>query len=83
MIISDEQAHAAAVYLRTSHGASGPIECHVPSDVIARACEAASAAPDTRPDRVEEARARLSGTVPDAGEVASKMLSRIVSDSLR
>lgn len=83
MIISDEQARLAADYLRHPAARAASVqECSVSSDVLAEAIDIASHAPDVREERVEEARLRLKADV-SADEIASKMLSRIVSDALR
>lgn len=85
MIISDEQARLAARYARTHNGE--PVATSAPDDVsselIARATAAARSAPDIRSERVEDARVRLDTGELDAHDVATKILSRIVSDSLR
>lgn len=84
MIISDEQARAAAAYLKST-GLKPCIghACVVPDEVIRMAVRAAEEAPDLREDRVAEARERLGSGSVDSSEVAEKMLSRIVSDALR
>lgn len=53
------------------------------SDFLARIMRAIEDSPDTRSDRVEAARRRLDQGRPDSREVAEKMVSRIISDSLR
>jgi len=84
MIISDEQARLAADYLLAScstHecGASGAV-----SDVtIAAARAVAERTPETRSDRVLRARAHLRTPEYTSRDIASKMISRIISDSLR
>jgi len=84
MIISEEQAKLAARYARSSiqSPCRSPHE-EVSAELIERATAAATAAPDIRAQRVEDARVRLDSGELDAREVATKMLSRIVSDSLR
>ncbi len=86
MIISDEQAKLAAAYLRERKTPvqGGPSEAALdtPTDLVDRARAAIAALPDTRADRVSEAKEQLAA-LPGAQDVASKMLSRIVSDSLR
>lgn len=83
MIISDEQARLAAQQLRTPLAtADGRPSSNVPQEVLAQAVEIASKAPDVRIERVAEARERLVGEL-GGDEIASKMLSRIVSDALR
>lgn len=85
MIISDEQARLAAHAASQSHktDAAMPVAPDVSNDVIARALARAAAAPDIRTGRVEDAKERMHAGGPDARDVATKMLSRIVSDSLR
>ncbi|MDZ4169047.1 MAG: flagellar biosynthesis anti-sigma factor FlgM [Coriobacteriia bacterium] len=84
MIISDEQAKLAAQFC-----AGGPCvatSSHIPvsAEFIAQVHDVVDRQPEIRADRVAEARQRLlSGGTLDCGEVARKMISRIVSDSLR
>jgi hypothetical protein len=84
MIISNEQAQAAAAYLKLhqSHDCERGA-CSVSADVIAKARAAVEMAPELRLDRVNEARERMGAGAVDSREVAEKMLSRIVSDALR
>jgi hypothetical protein len=84
MIISEEQAKLAARDAR-SHGAisSDPQHSDVPQELIELATAAAKSAPDIRPQRIEDARERMGAGALDSRDVATKMLSRIVSDSLR
>ena len=84
-MISDEQAHMAAHHLAD---APAPFTSHDPNpdvapDVIERARAAALLAPDAREDRVVQAKARLLVGLPDSHEIAAKMVSRVVVDSLR
>jgi len=83
MIISDEQARLAAQYMRSGPHRTATPAVEVPSELMDRVREILAACPECRDERVEEARDRMAHGHPDAGEVASKMLSRIVSDSLR
>lgn len=83
MIISDEQARLAAQYMST-----GPHEAHapaieLPSELMDRVRAVMASCPECRTERVEEARFRLAHGEPDSHDVASKMVSRIISDSLR
>lgn len=84
MMISDEQARLAADYLLASCSAH---ECGAPSAVsdvtFAAACAVAERTPDTRSDRVLRARALLGSPEYTSRDIASKMISRIISDSLR
>lgn len=84
MNISDEQVRRAMEILRSGQYADS--ESHFPDvdpKVIERAMQAVAATPDMRPDRIEHARWMIAEHPPSADEVAAKMLSRIVSDSLR
>ena len=88
MIISDEQARRAREYLRdtgpTQASCTGcTVPDDLPQDLMDKVRAAVLAAPETRKDRVEHARAVLSGTGFSGAEVADKMIARIVSDSLR
>jgi len=84
MIISDEQARLAARYARTRGEEHLESSCDdVSSELIALATAAAESAPDIRSSRVADAKVRLEAGELDAHEVATKILSRIVSDSLR
>ncbi len=85
MIISDEQARLAARDARShceEYGATPAID-DVSSELIALATATARSAPDIRSERVEDAKIRLDTGELDARDVATKILSRIVSDSLR
>ena len=83
MIISEEQALLAARYLSTSHPSAPVLEAAVSADVLAAARAVAEETPETREDRVSEAREHMGAGVFHPYEVASKMISRIISDSLR
>lgn len=54
----------------------------VPPELVDRVREFLAGMPDTRPDRIADARKRLEDA-PSAEEVADKMIARIISDSLR
>lgn len=83
MIISDEQALLAFRLLREGALATGSGHEAVSDELFSQAVAAAVAAPDTRPERVAEARARCAQGPLDSQDIANKMISRIVSDSLR
>lgn len=83
MMISEEQAKAAAVYIKAQRPCA-PIEgTDVPAAVVDRAREAAESAPDVRPERVDDAVRRMRAHSVDSHEIAEKMISRIISDALR
>lgn len=83
MIISDEQALLAAQYLLSGPSVDTHVSADVPDHLIAAARAIVDETPETRDDRVLEARAYLGSGSLDSHEVASKMISRIISDSLR
>lgn len=55
----------------------------VSPEVLAAAFAVVESTPDTNPQRVADARNHLAGTRADSRAVASMMIQRIVSDSLR
>lgn len=87
MMISDEQVQLALAYLH-GHGTDVPQRHVVEPDrgitpeFVERVKRELALMPETRVDRVADARDFLSAGV-DHGQVADKMLGRIVSDSLR
>lgn len=83
MIISDEQALRVAEYLGCYPTRIDlPFQCRVCSDVVDRARSVAMNSPDSRQDRVEDAKARLVNGLPNSTEIATKMVSRILCDSI-
>jgi predicted neutral ceramidase superfamily lipid hydrolase len=84
MIISDEQVQRALDYLHTptAHEADVPT-CTVSEDLVARVRQALQELPETREERVNEAKERLQGDPPSADDVAAKIIGRVISDSLR
>lgn len=84
MIISDEQARLAALYMRnTDPAADITVAAEVSDELMARVRQAVDDSPDCRTDRVTEAREHLAQGDFTSTEVAGKMVARIVSDSLR
>lgn len=84
MMISDEQARLAADYLLASCNAHDCGASSAVSDVtFAAACAVAERTPDTRSDRVNRARALLGSPEYTSRDIASKMISRIISDCIR
>jgi hypothetical protein len=51
--------------------------------LLSRAVEVALAAPEIRSDRIAQAAYVAEGYLPDAESVASKLLGRLISDSIR
>jgi hypothetical protein len=86
MIISDEQVRLACEYLHhnSDHMA---VDCHPHAgaslELIERVRMSLSGVPETRHDRVEEARAMMATEGPSADVIAQKMIGRIISDSIR
>lgn len=85
MIISDEQVRLALRDLQytTKHDGVEPATGEVSTDLLKRICDNLAELPETRGERVAQARADMAGGGPPADAVASKMLGRIISDSLR
>lgn len=86
MMISDEQVRRAVEYLRTSD--EYPEPAVQPSDpaaieLVDRVVEALRDVPDVRSDRVEHARVLVNDALPPSSELASKLIGRVVSDSIR
>ena len=84
MMISEQQALAAATHLRSGECACDRRDFRdVPADLLAAAANAARLTPDIDASRVLNAVAFLSTGPMDSREIASMMLKRMVSDSLR
>lgn len=83
MIISDEQARLAAQALRQPSACGGRPHATVSPELFDRVYAAVLETPETRSERVREAMHYLDAGVPDPHEIARKMISRIISDSLR
>ena len=84
MMISKEQAHAAAVQLRMSAQSRRTARStDVSPEVLAAAFAVAEGTPDTSPERIAEARTFLAHDGADSRVVASMMIQRIISDALR
>jgi anti-sigma28 factor (negative regulator of flagellin synthesis) len=83
MIISDAQAKLATEHLRHQAPVAPSPHPEVSSDLLRRVMREVAEVPDTREERVAEAREWLAEGDIDAHDVASKMLSRIAADSIR
>jgi transcription elongation GreA/GreB family factor len=87
MIISEEQVQLALRDLQNTAGGHAATTdghvCEVPVELLERISERLSVLPDTRSERIEQARADLADGTLSADDVACKMLGRIISDSLR
>ena len=83
-MISKEQAHAAAEQLRTMGSAiPGHHSVEISPEVFAAAFAVVESTPDTNPRRMAEAHHFLESESTDCRAVASMMIQRIISDSLR
>jgi hypothetical protein len=86
MIISDEQVRLACEYLHHNSGQPAfPIHPHVAAspELVERVRVSLAGIPETRHDRVEEARAMMATDAPSCDVIAQKMIGRIISDSIR
>lgn len=86
MMISEEQVRRAVEYLRTSDEHTEPLpEGSEPgrAELVDRVVEALRELPDIREDRVEHARVLMDEALPSSGELATKLIGRVVSDSIR
>lgn len=87
MIISEEQVRLALEYLHTTDpdidrriiDPSGGVT----PELVERIKTQLEGMPETRLDRVAEARELIAGTSPSSSDVAAKMIGRIISDSIR
>jgi hypothetical protein len=87
MIISDKQVELVRDYLHTqlespSTPATVP-SAGVSPDLMARVRREIALAPETRDDRVAEARELIASQGMSSDDVAAKMIGRILSDSIR
>jgi hypothetical protein len=86
MMISDEQVEQVLAFVRsggTCGERTGCVSRSLSPDLAERIEASMAAAPDVRSDRLERARTHLAGGTVSADEVASKLIGRVVSDSLR
>jgi hypothetical protein len=84
MMISHEQARAAALHIHEAEAVPRDwVRPEVSPDLIAAAVAVARDAPDADPERIADVQAYREGRCVDSRAVASMMLQRIVSDSLR
>ncbi|MFA5845075.1 MAG: hypothetical protein WC971_09640 [Coriobacteriia bacterium] len=88
MIISDEQVRLALEYLQSPRVASPgdpgrAADSGVTPELVERVKSALESMPETRGDRVAEARAVLESSGFASHDVAVKMIGRIISDSIR
>jgi hypothetical protein len=87
MIISDQQVQLVLDYLHTQNASASESAILPPAgvsqDLMDRVRREIALAPETRLDRVAEARALIAGEGMSSDEVATKMIGRILSDSIR
>lgn len=86
MMISDREARMAAQTLQTNphEDATGPIEVKdVSPELMARIRAELTGSPETREDRVAAAREHLAHGEPAARDIADKLISRVLADSIR
>ncbi len=87
MIISDEQVRLACEYLQhtNSDTESGERHAHATEspEFLEKVKLSLSRLPETRHERVEEARALMASEGPSSDVIAQKMIGRIISDSIR
>ena len=86
MMISDEQVRRAVDYLRNSD--EYPVSVRADADpaalaLVDRVVEALREIPDVREDRIAHARVLVDQALPSSEELASKLIGRVVSDSIR
>ena len=83
MIISEQQARLAARYVEPpvawTHHAYPAVSPELLSEIIF----VVESTPEMRPDRVEEARERLSTGVPGSQQIAEKIIARAICEGLR
>lgn len=85
MMISDEQVRRAIEYLRTSDAYLEPqhLSTDAESALVGRVVEALGELPDVRAERVAHARLLMEERLPSSDELASKLIGRLLSDSVR
>ncbi|MDO8847947.1 MAG: hypothetical protein Q7W51_06140 [Coriobacteriia bacterium] len=86
MMISDEQVRRAVDYLRNSDEYPVPVRADADPAALAlvdRVVEALREIPDVREDRIAHARVLVDQALPSSEELASKLIGRVVSDSIR
>jgi hypothetical protein len=83
MIISAQQTRLAARDIEPPAGSISASRPNVPPELMRRILLAVDSLPETRPERVVEARRRLALGLPDSKSIAEKIIARAVGDSLR
>jgi len=58
-------------------------QSRVSEEVVSAACRAATSAPDLRADRIASGKALVAAGGPDPRDIADKIISRILGDSVR
>lgn len=87
MIISDTQVQLVLDYLHTQDGSASMSAANDPAgvtpDFMERVRREIALAPETRDDRIAEAKELIAHQGMSSDEVANKMIGRILSDSIR
>ncbi|MBN2247224.1 MAG: hypothetical protein JW733_00845 [Coriobacteriia bacterium] len=85
MMISDEQVRRVAECLKADRASGAVPAPHTRPDpsLVAGIVDMLRDVPELRPDRMEHARQMIDGNMPDSGALASKLVGRVLSDSLR
>jgi hypothetical protein len=87
MIISDEQVRLACEYLQHTNSGTESGERHAHAaespEFLEKVKLSLSRMPETRHERVEEARSLMASDAPSSDVIAQKMIGRIISDSIR
>ena len=83
-MISKQQAHAAAVLLRKQGGVACDVsKTQVSPEVLAAALAVVESTPETSAQRMADGRQYVDSHGEDSRVVASMMIQRIISDSIR
>ncbi|MHB1018602.1 MAG: hypothetical protein ACYC1R_00150 [Coriobacteriia bacterium] len=85
MMISDEQMLRVAECLKADCAPTAtPISHEQPDpELVAGIVDMLAVMPEMRYDRIQHARQMIDGHMPNSGELAAKLVGRVLSDSLR
>ncbi len=83
MIISEQQALLAARYVEPPVAWTHHAYPAVPPELMREIILIVESTPEMRPDRVEEAKERLSTGVPGSEQIAEKIIARAICEGLR
>ncbi|MHB1135500.1 MAG: hypothetical protein ACYCXR_10070 [Coriobacteriia bacterium] len=84
-MISDEQMLRVAECLKAEKAPTSTTTRHDQPDptLVAGIVDMLAVMPEMRHDRIEHARKMIDGHMPNSGELAAKLVGRVLSDSLR